>query len=226
MTSGLTDADSTDQDVEMEPLPVTKHVMIAEDGGDMLLQLNQTQYHVSSEVLCSASQEFQRMLEPSYSQIKEGARLREAWALAGSTDTDPPGFVFHLDGDFPEAIEIMLNFIHNDTAPSEIETFRLLLALATCCERYCLYAEFARVQERWLEPWELRVQTTRLYSLADWFFVTWVFGNEGAFGRASLIVIMLSTDYDLHHSVCDYVPDMVTGTHMLLVSISHTRMLV
>jgi hypothetical protein len=174
-------SESNDSDIEPQSPPTP----IADDG-DVILQVSSgshfEHYLVCSQVLCTTSKVFKRMLGKD-SSFAEAVALRQA----RFTDDEIP-ITIRLDDD-PWAMGAVLRVLHarHYTVPRKI-TLPQMVQIAVICDKYIFHEGLYTTSAIWILP--LRSEDSIRDFPEDWLLISWVFGLRDIFGAASKTLIL------------------------------------
>ncbi|KAF8252008.1 hypothetical protein K440DRAFT_537513, partial [Wilcoxina mikolae CBS 423.85] len=138
-------------------------------------------YRVSSHQLCSSSCVFRAMLGPQ-SSFSEANGLRHHKRSSSTALSE--GSLFQIiakEEHDPTALATVFYVLHGraEYIPESV-TFESLLEIAIICDYYDCAPTMRPWDEIWMSP--LRSLTSKP-GYESWLFISWVFGNQSAFGE-------------------------------------------
>ncbi|KAF8533129.1 hypothetical protein BDD12DRAFT_914312 [Trichophaea hybrida] len=164
-----------------EPEPIS----IIPDG-DLILHVESdsevVRYLVFSQILCSTSAVFRKMLG------KESS-FAEAVALQKSKDSDEP-VVVRLEDDDLTTMGVVLRVLHsrNYLVPRKM-VLQDMVHTAVICDKYEFHEGLQFITDIWLKS--LKLDTTSIdASPEDWLLISWVFGPEDIFTQVSRSLVL------------------------------------
>ncbi|KAA8894531.1 hypothetical protein FN846DRAFT_1025010 [Sphaerosporella brunnea] len=171
---------SSDSTPASTSLPETCTEIVAD--GDMILELSPTdRFRVYSQVLCSASAVFNRMLS-------SGSNFSEAVALRSRAPSDGPVFL-SLEDDDPAVLLIILRALHSQIklVPRSLPLVSIVQA-AVICDKYLLQEALQPIVRVWTDG--TLIKSTIASCPEKWLLITWVFGPEKLFRDVSKSLII------------------------------------
>ncbi|KAF8247936.1 hypothetical protein K440DRAFT_661099 [Wilcoxina mikolae CBS 423.85] len=208
-TATGTSGSNTPTATEPEPIAIIP-------DGDLILHVESeseiARYLVCSQVLCSASAVFRKMLG------KESS-FAEAVALRQSKDSGEP-VVVRLEDDDPTTMGVVLRVLHvrNYLVPRKM-VLQDMVHIAVICDKYGFHEGLQVMADIWLES--LKLDTASIAaSPEDWLLISWVFGPEDIFTQVSKSLVlrglqsgngMVFSDDNL--SLSESVPSAISGNY-------------